>query len=39
LFQAARNERDEDKREVKYREIVERYYASSWWILVKEWVE
>ena len=39
LFWAARNERDEKTRKAKYQEIVDKYYASSWWILVKDWVK
>jgi predicted esterase len=39
LFRAARNERDESARNAKYKEIKEKYYASSWWILVKDWVK
>jgi predicted esterase len=39
LFWAARNERDEAARKAKYREIVDKYYASGWWILVKDWVK
>jgi predicted esterase len=39
LFWAARNERDDAARKSKYKEIVDKYYASSWWILVKDWVK
>ncbi|MFI5402285.1 MAG: hypothetical protein ACHQ1G_05060 [Planctomycetota bacterium] len=39
LFNAARNERDAGARKAKYKEIVDKYYASSWWILVKDWVK
>lgn len=39
LFRAARREEDEAVREEKYREIVERYYASKWYPLVRGWVE
>jgi len=39
LFWAARNENDEAARKAKYREIVDKYYASGWWILVRKWVD
>lgn len=39
LFWAARRERDDAARKAKYKEIVEKYYASGWWILVKDWVK
>ncbi len=38
LFYEARRERDEAARTAKYREILEKYYASKWWPLVKGWV-
>ncbi|HEX5011307.1 MAG TPA: hypothetical protein VFY71_12995 [Planctomycetota bacterium] len=35
LFWAARGESDEAARKEKYREIFEKYYASTWWIIVR----
>ena len=35
LFNAARNASDPAAKKAKYREIVEKYYASSWWILAR----
>jgi hypothetical protein len=39
LFYAARREQNEGARKAKYKEIVDNYYASGWWILVKDWVK
>ncbi len=39
LFFEARRESDTAVRTAKYREILEKYYASKWWPLVTEWVE
>lgn len=39
LFYAARNERDAKKRRGMHEELVEKYYASSWYRLVKGWLE
>lgn len=39
LFNAARGERDEVERQEKYAELLERYYASKWYPLVKRWVK
>lgn len=36
LWEAARNASGEAERKSKQREIAEKYYASSWWILVKD---
>jgi len=38
VFYAARRLRDKAAREAKYREIVEKYYASKWYALVKGWL-
>ena len=37
LFSAARNENDEAEKKAMYKEIVDKDYASGWWILVKDW--
>ena len=39
LFNAARNEKDDDARQGKYAELLERYYASKWYPLVRRWAE
>jgi pimeloyl-ACP methyl ester carboxylesterase len=36
LFWAARGASDEDARKAKYKEIAEEYYASTWWIIVRD---
>ena len=38
-FYAARKEQDETTREAHYHEIVDRWYASKWYPLVKGWLE
>ena len=39
LLYAARQERDDEARKAKQREIVEKYYASKWYPLVKGWLK
>jgi len=39
LFYAAREERDDEARKAKQREIVEKYYASKWYPLVRGWLK
>ena len=39
LFYAARGVRDAAAREAKYQEIVDKYYASKWYQMVKGWLD
>ncbi len=38
VFYAARRIRDKSERNEKYREIVDKYYASKWYQMVKGWI-
>jgi len=39
LFYAARNERDQGKKKEMWKQLVEEYYASKWYPLVKGWLK
>ena len=39
LFYAARNERDPSKKKAMWKRLVDEYYASKWYPLVKGWLE